>query len=158
MRLGRTSLAWALIFLALGNFAAAQSQDRDHPTSLTSYNSSVSGSIPAGETKGKDRIANYYFSFRAAPGEFKLTLEAVSNRDVSGIFVNLYLYDVNDNTVGSAFTFASVGDERKTVVLNSPKGGTLLLRIETHDPAGLGREKRDRGGKWRVIFSGAAPR
>jgi len=128
------------IVLGLSGLTTAQSNDRDHPTRVTSN-----------EIKGElDNSGNeYFYSFTAGPGELTLTVDVKSSTGQA--LLNFELLDSHAAAAILCCEFAQAdGDGQSARVMKSVKLGkrqTVVLHVT------VGKAGR---GTYRVGLGGAA--
>lgn len=128
-----------LVLITATGSAFAQSNNRDHPTPLTSNEI-------RGELSGND--IEYFYSFTAGPGEFTITVDVKSSDGTTG--TNFELLDSDASKVLLCCEYAQAdstgGSGRDVKSIKLGKRQTVILHLT---PFKYGK------GTYRVRFSGA---
>ena len=96
----RKALPCLLAVVALAASAAAQSTDRNNPTSLAS--AEIQGT-------GAEQKTVYYYTFEGGPGMVSATLEAKTKKGSKSASVGIELFDAHANSLTSTLLNEGLG-------------------------------------------------
>lgn len=124
--IGWSKMALALaLLLGTAGIAAAQSNDRDNPTPLTS--NTIKGT-------GIGKTVEYYYNFTAGPGEVVITIDLKAK--TYSTVADIELFDADSKKIFYYYPNAGSTSERTVQRLNLSSKQTLTLRLAFDSKAG----------------------
>lgn len=114
------TLTVLLLLVSATGYSAAQSTDRNHPTPLKS--TALDGRLDGSDTE-------YFYSFTAGPGEFKVTFDVKASATNAG--AELELLDKNARQLVSLLAQGvDAGSERKVETVRLNRRETVIMRLK----------------------------